>query len=114
MHDLTGHASFYDREHRVFLGNSLELLVTRDKAHIRVGSFAPDAPKEDIIFKDAGIVYAFLMLAQVIEEQGKPPAEEAIDLTPFAMRKPGFCNLCEGRGGTYDHHENWIICPECG
>lgn len=114
MHDLTGHASFYDREHRVFLGNSLELLVTKEKAHIRVGSFAPEAPKEDIIFKDAGIVYAFLMLAQVIEEQGKPPAEDQAPPIPLKPHTPGFCDLCEGSGGTYDHHENWITCPDCG
>ncbi len=110
MHDLIGQSLLYDRIHRMTLGNSLELTVTKERALIRVGAFAKDAPKEDIVFKDARIVYAFLILAQVIEEQGSGDDGEGEALAP----KPVPCPLCDGRGGAHDHLDNWIDCPDCG
>lgn len=110
MHSLVGQTMLYDRGARVMLGNSLELEVTRERALIRVGGIEADAPKEEIVYKDAGIVYAFLMVAQVIEEQGRDPEDEG-EIAPRS--KPAHCVLCDGRGGGFDHQENWLDCPEC-
>jgi len=111
MHDLTGQTLLYDREHHVFLGNSLELTVTRDRAQILIGPFAKDAPKEQVIFTTASIVHAFLILAQVIEEQGGVTNQDAVEADQ--PRKRAICAQCEGYGGFDDRDGNWTECGKC-
>lgn len=106
MHSLVGQSILYDRVQRVMLGNSLELEVTGERAVIRVGGIERDTPADEVVFRQTGIVCAFRMVAQVIEEQGGP--EE------LAAPNPRTCPMCEGRLGGFDDLENWIDCPKCG
>lgn len=110
MHDLVGQSMLYDRVQQVMLGNSLELTVTDERAVIRVGAIEAGRAPETIVFRDPKIVYALLILAQVIEEQGGPgKGDESAEV----ILKPSHCPMCDGRGGAFDHQENWRECPEC-
>lgn len=110
MHDLTGHTMLYDREHRVFLGNSLELTVTKDRAQILVGPIGKETEKEAVIFTRLPIVHAFMILAQVIEEQGGPKSDDAEEDRGKARV---ICEQCRGYGGFDDHYGNWTECATC-
>ncbi len=110
MHDLTGQTVLYDREHRVFLGNSVELTVTKDRAQILVGPFDQSAKKESVIFTRLPIVHAFMILAQVIEEQGGLKKDDAEEDRGKARV---ICELCKGYGGFDDHYGNWTECATC-
>lgn len=101
----------YDRQHRVFLGNSLELTVTKDRAQILIGPFAKDAPKEPVVFTKAPIVHAFMILAQVIEEQGMTKSDNAVE--DDHPRKRVLCEVCGGYGGFDDRDGNWTECATC-
>lgn len=110
MHDLSGHSQFFDRLRRVIINNSIELVVSGNRAVLHVGGVDPSAPKEEVVFTRPAAVSAFGILAQVLEEQGQSANPEAP--RPIRLRwEP--CPRCEGRGHLRDLEDNHLECELC-
>jgi len=110
MHSLSGQSMWYDRVHRVPLGNAIELEVTKDRAELLIGPVDRDAPKESVVFTRPAVVSALAIVVQVIEEQGglNASAPELVDKTHWIE-----CPACGGRGGREDNYGTWHECPRC-
>lgn len=112
MHSFAGQSLLWDRVHRVLLGNEIELEVTRDRAEILIGSTEHGGPKEPVVFTRPAIVHAYMILAQVMEEQGAPgQTDDEADQVPVRWI---VCPLCDHMGGRYDNFDVWHDCDACG